>query len=129
MASSPQPSSGTGFSSGRAIDKLRAAARLEPVKKSITLSDGSLFEMYCTPLVSAERDIARKNVDATKDTSGDAFGLQLIVLKAKDEHGQPLFANGDIPELRREVRQEDLNKVILAVMGEDDDSIVVDQKK
>jgi hypothetical protein len=51
------------------------------------------------------------------------------VLKAKDEHGQPLFANGDIPELRREVRQEDLNKVILAVMGEDDDSIVVDQKK
>lgn len=123
---SPTPTSGTGF---RAIDKLRSVARLEPIKKTIILNDGSEFIMYCVPLIAAERDIARKRVVAVKDESGDAYGMQLLVMKALDESGQRMFADGDIPVLRQEVQDRDLTKLILAVMGEDDDSIIVDQKK
>ena len=32
-----------------ALDRLRKAANLEPRKKKVTLSDGSIFEMYVTP--------------------------------------------------------------------------------
>ena len=33
-----------------ALDRLRKAANLEPKKKEVELSDGSVFEMYVTPL-------------------------------------------------------------------------------
>ena len=41
-----------------ALERLRQAANLEPKKKEITLSDGSIFEMYVTPLTMAERDLS-----------------------------------------------------------------------
>jgi hypothetical protein len=34
----------------RAIDRLRKAANLQPTKKEVTLSDGSVFEMWVAPL-------------------------------------------------------------------------------
>ena len=43
-----------------ALDKLKKAANLEPVKKEVTLSDGSIFEMYVTPLTMSERERAQK---------------------------------------------------------------------
>ena len=43
-----------------ALDRLRKAANLEPIKKEVTLSDGSIFEMYVTPLTMAERERAQK---------------------------------------------------------------------
>jgi hypothetical protein len=118
--------SGTGFG-GRAIDILKSAANLEPVKKTVILGDGKTeFTMYCTPLVAAERDKARKN--AKNDDAG-AFAMQLLVLKAKDENNQPLFAVGDIPALKHEIEDADLQKIIGAVIGDDDDDADLDQKK
>ena len=38
----------------RAIDRLRKAANLQPTKKEVTLSDGSVFEMWVAPLTLAE---------------------------------------------------------------------------
>jgi len=32
-----------------ALDRLRKAANLEPTKKEVELSDGSVFEMYVSP--------------------------------------------------------------------------------
>ena len=43
-----------------ALDRLRKAANLEPIKKEVTLSDGSIFEMYVTPLTMAERERAQR---------------------------------------------------------------------
>ena len=59
-----------------ALDRLRKAANLEPVKKEVTLSDGSIFEMYVTPLTMAERERAQKQ------TNNDAnnFALQLLII-------------------------------------------------
>jgi hypothetical protein len=125
MASPTPTPSGSGF--GRAIDVLKRAANLEPVKKTVILNDGvTEFTMYCAPLVAAERDKARKN--AKSDEAG-AFAMHLLILKAKDENGNPLFTVGDIPALKHEIEDEDLQKIIGAVIGDDDSDADLDQKK
>lgn len=100
----------------RAIDRLRKAANLEPVKKSVELSDGSTFEMWVTPLTMAERERAQKN--AKSDDAG-AFALQLLITKACDEAGQKLFATGEIDVLKNEVKDKDLQSLMLAIITDD----------
>ena len=102
----------------RALDRLKKAAHLVPVKKVVTLSDGSEFEFYCTPLTMAEREKAQK--DAGSDEA-IAYALQLLIQKAKDDAGQPLFRPCEIAELKNEVRDEDLQIMMLAVITDKND--------
>ena len=97
----------------RAIDKLRKAANLEPIKKEIELSDGTLFEMYMTPLTMAERERAQRNA---KSDDANAFALQLLIAKATDENGQKLFSAGEIDVLKNEVKDKDLQSLMLAIL-------------
>lgn len=53
---------------GRFIDKLKKAARLDPVKKEITLEGGEVVVMWVTPLTAAERERARKDAPVTTPT-------------------------------------------------------------
>ena len=46
---------------------------------------------------------------------------QLLIRKAKDENGQPLFAPGDIAALKNSVRDSDLQRLMLAVLGADEE--------
>ena len=103
---------------GRFIDKLKKAARLDPVKKEILLDSGDEVVMYVTPLTAAERERAKK--DARSDDPGE-FALQLLIRKAKNGNGQPLFTAGDTAILKNEVRDSDLQKLMLAVLGSDED--------
>jgi hypothetical protein len=103
---------------GRFIDKLTKSARLEPVKKEITLHSGEEVVMYVTPLTAAERERAKK--DARSDDPG-AFALQLLIRKARNGNNQPLFTPGDIAVLKNEVRDSDLQKLMLAVLGADEE--------
>ena len=73
---------------GRFIDKLKKAARLDPVKKEIQLDSGEEVVMYVTPLTAAERERAKK--DARSDDPG-AFCAQLLIRKARNGNNQPLF--------------------------------------
>jgi len=102
-----------------ALDRLRKAANLEPVKKEVELSDGSVFEMYVTPLTMAERERAQKQ------TNNDAnnFALQLLMQKALDENGNRLFRSGEVDVLKNEVKDSDLQKLMLAVINEDEEEI------
>lgn len=102
----------------KALDRLKKAANLVPVKKKAKLSDGSEFEFYCTPLTMAEREKAQKNAGSEEAT---AFALQLLIQKAKDENGEPLFRTGEIAELKNEVRDADLQVLMLAVITSDAD--------
>ncbi len=97
----------------RALDRLKKAANLTPIKKSVELSDGDVFEFYCTPLTMAERERAQKNAGSDEAT---AFALQLLIHKAKDENGQPMFRTGELAELKNEVRDADLQTLMLAVI-------------
>ena len=103
---------------GRFIDKLKKAARLEPSKKEIVLESGDEVVMYVTPLTAAERERAKK--DARSEDPG-AFALQLLIKKAKDSNGVPLFSPGDIADLKNAVRDSDLQKLMLAILGGDEE--------
>jgi hypothetical protein len=101
----------------RAIDRLRKAANLEPVKKEVELSDGTIFEMYVTPLTMAERERAQRNA---KSDDANAFALQLLLAKAQDANGQKLFNAGEIDVLKNEVKDKDLQALMLGVLTDDE---------
>ena len=103
-----------------ALDRLRKAANLEPVKKEVTLSDGSIFEMYVTPLTMAERERAQKQA---RSDDANAFALQLLLAKAQDENGRKLFNPGEIDVLKNEVKDSDLQSLMLAVINAEEDPI------
>ena len=46
----------TAGASLRALDRLKKAANLVPVKRIVILSDGAEFEFWSTPLTMAERE-------------------------------------------------------------------------
>ena len=102
----------------RAIDRLRKAANLEPVKKTIALSDGSEFEMWVTPLTMAERERAQKQAKSDDD---NAFALQLLITKALDESGAKLFSAGEVDVLKNEVKDKDLQALMLAIITDDNE--------
>ena len=110
---------------GRFIDKLKKAARLDPVKREVTLESGDEVVMYVTPLTAAERERAKK--DARSDDP-NAFALQLLVRKAKDSNGTPLFSPGDVADLKNAVRDADLQALMLAILGGDEDNEDLDMK-
>ena len=104
-----------------ALDRLRKAANLEPVKKEVKLSDGSIFEMYVTPLTMAERERAQKQA---RSDDANAFALQLLLAKAKDQNGMKLFNAGEIDVLKNEVKDKDLQSLMLAVINSDEEEII-----
>lgn len=104
----------------RAIDRLRKAASLEPAKKVVELSDGTKFEMWVSPLTMAERERAQRQ--AKSDDPG-AFALQLLITKALDENGTKLFAAGEIDVLKNEVKDKDLQSLMLAILNDDEEPI------
>ena len=104
----------------RAIDRLRKAANLEPVKKTVELSDGSTFEMWVTPLTMAERERAQKQA---KSDDANAFALQLLIAKALDDSGAKIFSVGEIDVLKNEVKDKDLQALMLAILTDDAEPI------
>jgi hypothetical protein len=104
----------------RAIDRLRKAANLEPAKKLVDLSDGSQFEMWVTPLTMAERERAQKQ--AKSDDAG-AFALQLLLTKACDDTGTRLFSAAEIDVLKNEVKDKDLQSLMLAILTDDSEEL------
>jgi len=103
-----------------ALDRLRKAANLEPSKKEVELSDGSIFEMYVSPLTMAERERAQKQA---KSDDANAFALQLLIAKAQDSNGRKLFSAGEIDVLKNEVKDSDLQSLMLAVINVEEDTI------
>lgn len=109
----------------RLIDKLVKAARLDPIKREVQLDSGDWIVFYVTPLTAAERERAKKDAKSEDPTQ---FALQLLVRKAQDDNGQPLFAPGDIAVLKNSVRDSDLQKLLLAVIGVEDGEEAMDLK-
>jgi len=104
------PASSAGF---HALDRLKKAANLVPIKRVVTLSNGEEFEFWSTPLTMAEREKAQK---AAKSDDLNVLALQLLVAKAQNENGQRMFSQGQIDELKNDVRDEDLQALMLALI-------------
>ena len=105
----------------RAIDRLKKAANLEAVKRTVELSDGSEFEMWVTPLTMAEREKAQKRAGSD---DANAFALQLLINKAQDQNGEALFLAGEIDVLRNEVKDKDLQSFMLAILTDDEQEAI-----
>ena len=99
--------------SGRALDRLKKAANLTPVKRIVVLSNGDEFIFWSTPLTMAERERAQKQAKSDEATQ---YALQLLVNKATDENGERMFKAGEVAELKNEVRDEDLQALMLALI-------------
>ena len=97
------------------LERLKKASNLTLEKKVVQLADGEDFEFWSSPMTMAEREQAQKG---TKDDL-NAFALRLFVQKATDENGQRLFAAGHTAELKNEVRDADLQSLMLAVIEDD----------
>jgi hypothetical protein len=104
----------------RAIDRLRKAANLEATRKEVTLSDGTVFEMWVTPLTLAEKERAQK---MARSDDANEFALRLLLTKAQDENGEKLFQAGEIDVLKNEVRDSDLQKLMLTILKEEEEPI------
>ena len=98
---------------GSALSRLKKAANLSPTKRTVTLSDGSTFEFYAAPLTMAEREQAEQMLGGN---TPNGFALNILVLKAVDASGQKLFTAGEIAELKNEVRDADLQAMMLAAI-------------
>ena len=105
----------------RAIDRLKKAANLEAVKRTVELSDGSEFGMRVTPLTMAEREKAQKRAGSD---DANAFALQLLISKAKDDSGEALFLAGEIDVLKNEVKDKDLQSLMLAILTDDEQEAI-----
>ena len=104
----------------RAIDRLRKAANLEATKKEVTLSDGTLFEMWVAPLTLAEKERAQR---MAKSDDANEFALRLLLTKAQNENGEKLFQVGEIDILKNEVRDSDLQKLMLTILKEEEEPL------
>lgn len=108
-----------------ALARLKKAANLSPIKRVVTLSDGSTFEFYATALTMAERERAQK-MPGGDDANG--FALNLLVTKAVDEAGQRLFQAGEIAELKNDTLDADLQRLMLAVIQNPEEKEITDMK-
>ena len=74
--------------------------------------------MYVSPLTMAERERAQRQA---KSDDSNAFALQLLLAKAQDENGIKLFKQGEIDILKNEVKDSDLQTLMLAILQEDEE--------
>lgn len=105
-----------------AIDILRGSANLKPRKHEVELNDGTIFVFWSAPLTMSEREIANKEA---KSDDVNAFALRLLINKALNEDGTKMFQPGHLAVLKRECRDDDVQKLMLAVLTSeetDDDS-------
>ena len=96
----------------RALDRLKAALPMEPQRKVVKLPDGD-FEFWMRPLTLAQRAKAQKLAGGDDAT---AFALQLLVMVARDEDGQPLFVPGELAELRNAIPAKVVDDLMLAML-------------
>tara|TARA_R100000742_G_C4191954_1_gene23757 strand:+ start:60 stop:413 length:354 start_codon:yes stop_codon:yes gene_type:complete len=106
------------------LDRLKKASNLTPIKKTVRLSDGTDFEFWSTPLTMAEREQAMKG---TKDDM-NIFALRLFIAKALFEDGRRMFQNGQIDEMRHEVSTENMDKLMVAILPNQEEADDLDPK-
>lgn len=110
----------------KALDRLKAAASMKPQRKVVDLGSGEEFEYWATPTTLAERARAQKN--ARSEDASD-FAMTLLVMKAKDENGTPLFTVADIPEMRNHLPASLVESLMLQLLaGEEEEDEELDMK-
>jgi len=101
-----------------ALDELKAACSMATVRKEIALPNGKLFEFYMTPMTLAERSRAQK---MSKENDTTDFALRLLIDKAMNQDNEKRFHIGHLPGLRNELPATLVEKLMMALIGEDEE--------
>ena len=88
---------------------------MKPAAKTLELPNGEEFEFWMSPLTLAERAKAQKQAKSEDATD---FALQLLVTKARDKNGVPMFGQGDLAELRNSLPASLVESLMLLLIGE-----------
>ena len=102
----------------RAIDRLlKIAGTDRKIYKEVEIK-GEDFSFWMTPLTIVEQQSAQKS--AKSDDAND-FAIQLLIKKALDENGAPMFQADAGPMLRNAVEKSEVEKLLLALIREDEE--------
>jgi hypothetical protein len=96
----------------RAIDRLKQAVSMAPVRKAVTLDNGEEFAYWHTPLTIAQRAKAQ----AAGGDDATSFALHMLVMKAKDENGEAMFVSGEMAELRNALPARVVDQLMLQLL-------------
>ena len=101
----------------RAIDRLlKVAGTDRKIFKEVEIR-GEDFSFWMRPLTIAEQQSAQRT--AKSDDAND-FAIQLLIKKAQDENGQPMFQADAAPMLRNAIEKSEVEKLLLALIREDE---------
>lgn len=104
----------------RAIDKLKKAADLSLTERKVILGNGEEFSLWASNLTMAERTKSQKDANSE---DANQYALQLLIAKAKDQNGNPMFAPGEAAELKNDVEDADLQAIMMLVIGRQEGDI------
>ena len=96
---------------------MKRAGTDRKLQKSVIIK-GDEFNFWMTPLTLAEQQAAQKQ--ARSDDAND-FALQLLVKKAQDENGQPLFRADAVSMLRNAAEKAEVEKLLLALIRDEEE--------
>ena len=102
----------------RAIDRLlKVAGTDRKIYKEVEIR-GEDFSFWMKPLTIAEQQSAQRS--AKSDDAND-FAIQLLIRKAQDENGAQMFQADAAPMLRNAVEKAEVEKLLLALIREDEE--------
>ena len=102
----------------RAIDRLlKVAGTDRKIYKEVEIK-GEDFSFWMTPLTIVEQQSAQKS--AKSDDAND-FAIQLLIKKAQDENGAPMFQADAGSMLRNAIEKAEVEKLLLALIREDEE--------
>jgi hypothetical protein len=108
------------------LSELIKAVTREPVRRTVNFK-GEEYEFYATYLTLAERAKARSLQKDSEDTS--EFALHLLIQKAKNKDGSPMFAPGQFAVLKNEWPAAELEAAMLQLLsGGDEEEELLDPK-
>ena len=113
----------------KAIDRAKAHfKRLTDEPKAIRVpewdaEDGE-FTLYSTPLTLQERAKLARYASNKHE-----MGAELLIMKAHDKQGKPIFTREDKIDLMRSVDADVIGKIIQVIVGGDDNVLVEEAEK
>ena len=99
------------------IERLKQRAGVDRKVYKEVMIKGEDFSFWHTPLTIREQTAAQKQ--AKSDDAND-FAIALLIQKALDENGQRIFGADAGPILRNEVEKAEVEKLLLALVSQDE---------
>jgi len=100
-----------------ALQRLKSKCAMDLKRYSVLCPDGTEFEYWATPLTIAQRSRCEKLAGPKADEVDQA--VHIFIAKAKEQDGSSMFTVADFQELRRDLPQSVLAKLMVHLVNPD----------